>query len=110
PPVEHPAGGDVANIVPVDLDEEFVRLAFAGGDAVVQLVRHSSAQPHGRDADVQIVKTSSGDAAAALDAIPAAGDVARSEPAAALDQMGGVGALLRYSVYESGQPWESMSE
>jgi release factor family 10 len=89
PPKEHPAGGDVANIVPVDLDEEFVRLAFAGGDA-----------------DVQIVKTASGDAAADLDAIPAAGDVARSEPAAALDQMGGVGALLRYSIYESGQPTE----
>ena len=42
-PAEHPLGGDVANIVPIDLDEELVRLAFASG------------------ADVQIVKTASGD-------------------------------------------------
>ncbi len=80
-PAEHPLGGDVANIVPIDLDEELVRLAFASG------------------ADVQIVKTASGDSAADVETIPAAGAISRSEPAAILDQMGGVGALLRYTIY-----------
>jgi peptide subunit release factor 1 (eRF1) len=82
PPAEHPAGGDPANIVPVDLDEELIRLAFESG------------------ADVQIVKSASGDSAADGE-IPAAGEIARSAPAAALDQFGGVGALLRYSIYQA---------
>jgi hypothetical protein len=82
PPAEHPAGGDVADIVPVDLDEELVRLAFLGA------------------ADVQIVKTASPDRAAETDTIPAdSATASRSDPAIALDKLGGVGALLRYSIF-----------
>jgi peptide subunit release factor 1 (eRF1) len=82
PPAEHPAGGDVADIVPVDLDEELVRLAFLGG------------------ADVQIVKTASPDRAADSDSIPVdSASASRSEPAMALDTLGGVGAILRYSIF-----------
>jgi hypothetical protein len=82
PPAEHPAGGDLANIVPIDLDEELVRLAFLGG------------------ADVQIVKTASPDRAAETDTIPVdSATASRSDPAIALDKLGGVGALLRYSIF-----------
>jgi len=79
-PAEHPAGGDLTNIVPVDLDEELIRLAFESG------------------ADVQIVKSATQDSATTGE-IPAAGEIARSAPATALDALGGVGALLRYSIW-----------
>jgi peptide subunit release factor 1 (eRF1) len=82
PPAEHPAGGDAAAIVEIDLEQELVRLAFQSG------------------ADVQIVKTANPRSAEDTDTVPAHGEGNnRSAPAIALDDLGGVGALLRYSIW-----------
>jgi hypothetical protein len=86
PPGEHPAGGDVANLVPTTVEDEVVRLALQIG-AEVQLVR--SAVPVGVEEQEQI---------------PDADDpTPRSEAARALDELGGIGAVLRYALDE-GQP------
>ncbi len=86
PPGEHPAGGDVANLVPTTVEDEVVRLALQIG-AEVQLVR--SAVPVGVEEQEQI---------------PDADDpTPRSEAARALDELGGIGAILRYALDE-GQP------
>ncbi len=83
PPAAHPAGGDPKAIVPVDLEEELIRLTLLNGG------------------DVQIVKTASVLAAIDLDEIPVAGlEPPRSATAAALDAFGGVGALVRFTVDE----------
>lgn len=83
PPAAHSAGGDPKAIVPVDLEEELIRLTLLNGG------------------DVQIVKTASALAAVDLDEIPVAGlEPPRSATAAALDAFGGVGALVRFSVDE----------
>jgi hypothetical protein len=85
-PGEHPAGGDVANLVPTRVEDEVVRLALQIG-AEVQLVR--SAVPVGAEEQEQI---------------PDADDpTPRSEAARALDELGGIGAILRYALGE-GQP------
>jgi hypothetical protein len=85
-PGEHPAGGDVANLVPTTVEDEAVRLALQIG-AEVQLVR--SAVPVGVEEQEQI---------------PDADDpTPRSEAARALDELGGIGAVLRYALDE-GQP------
>ena len=86
PPAEHPAGGDVANLVPTTVEDEAVRLALQIG-AEVQLVR--SAVPVGEEEQEQIPD--------------AAEPTPRSEAARALDEMGGIGAVLRYALDE-GQP------
>jgi hypothetical protein len=86
PPAEHPAGGDVANLVPTTVEDEAVRLALQIG-AEVQLVR--SAVPVGEEEQEQIPD--------------AAEPTPRSEAARALDEMGGIGAILRYALDE-GQP------
>jgi peptide subunit release factor 1 (eRF1) len=86
PPGEHPAGGDVANLVPTTVEDEVVRLAFQIG-AEVQLVR--SAVPVGVEEQEQIPN--------ADDPTP------RSEAARALDELGGIGAILRYAL-DAGQP------
>jgi len=79
-PSEHPAAGDVANIIPIDLREEMIRLALSTGAAV------------------QVVKSAGPIPAAELDVIPDSGEPApRSDPATALDGLGGVGAVLRFA-------------
>jgi hypothetical protein len=86
PPGEHPAGGDVANLVPTAVEDEVVRLALQIG-AEVELVR--SAVPVGAEEQKQI---------------PDADEpTPRSEAARALDELGGIGAILRYALDE-GQP------
>lgn len=76
-PAEHPAGGDAASLVAIDLDEEMVRLALRGG------------------AEIEIIETQP---PVAQGHVPKAGDpLPRTEAAAILDQFGGVGALLRYA-------------
>ena len=86
PPREHPAGGDVANLVPTTVEDEVVRLALQIG-AEVQLVR--SAVPVGVEEQEQI---------------PDADDpTPRSEAARTLDELGGIGAILRYAL-DAGQP------
>jgi hypothetical protein len=86
PPGEHPAGGDIANLVPTRVEDEVVRLALQLG-AEVQLVR--SAVPVGVEEQEQI---------------PDADEpTPRSEAARAFDELGGIGAILRYALDE-GQP------
>ncbi len=85
-PAAHPLGGDLANITPVNVADELVRLALVGG-AEVQIV-------HG---DVPFGVTDE-------EVVPEAGrDQPRTEAAAALDAVGGVGALLRFSIDEDRQ-------
>jgi hypothetical protein len=86
PPGEHPAGGDVANLVPTTVEDEAVRLALQLG-AAVQLVR--SAVPVGAEEQEQV---------------PDADEpTPRSAAARALDELGGIGAVLRYAL-DAGQP------
>jgi hypothetical protein len=86
PPREHPAGGDVANLVPTAVEDEVVRLALQIG-AEVELVR--SEVPVGAEEQEQI---------------PDADDpTPRSEAARSLDELGGIGAVLRYAL-DDGQP------
>lgn len=78
---EHPATGDVANIVPIALADELIRLALQTG-ATVDIVR--STVP---------VET------AADGAIPEAGTPPpRTGAATLLDDLGGVGATLRFTL------------
>jgi hypothetical protein len=86
PPKEHPYGGDPENIVPVDLKEQFIRLAFEN-DATVQAVK--------TDVPVSVEEQMN---------IPDAGAPRpRAAAAKTLDDMGGVGAILRFpvSAYQS---------
>ena len=86
PPAEHPAGGDPANIVPIALEEELVRLAIQT-DAEIEIVGTAVPVSAEEQADVR-------DA----DAAPP-----RAEAALALDALGGVGAVLRFAL-DAGQP------
>jgi len=79
PPAEHPAGGAVANLVAISLEDELVRLAVQTG------------------AEVDLIRT--GVPAGEADAIPAADTPPpRTEAARALDELGGVGAVLRFTM------------
>ena len=81
PPTEHPAGGDRASIVAVNLEEELVRLAIQTGAAI------------------EIVKTDVPVTAAEQAAVPdAAAALPRSPAALALDALGGVSAVLRFAL------------
>ena len=80
-PTEHPAGGDVAAIVPVSLPDEMVRLALQAG-AEIEVVRTA----------VPVSATKQADVPEGL------GAQARSPAALALDQFGGVGAVLRFAL------------
>ncbi|HEU0115583.1 MAG TPA: hypothetical protein VFQ80_12945 [Thermomicrobiales bacterium] len=81
PPAVHPAGGDVANIVPTALEDEMIRLALQT-DATIELVQ--SAVPVG---------------AGEIEHVPdAAEPLPRSDAAKALDALGGVGAVFRYEL------------
>jgi len=86
PPGEHPAGGDAADLMSTAVEDEVVRLALQIG-AEVQLVR--SAVPVGEEEQEQIPDADN--------------PTPRSEAARALDQLGGIGAVLRYALDE-GQP------
>ncbi len=81
-PAVHPAGGDPADIVPVALHEEVVRLAILTG------------------ADVTVVHSSvSVDETLADDEIPAAGTPRPlTEAAQSLQDVGEIGALLRFTI------------
>jgi hypothetical protein len=86
-PREHPAGGDVANIVPAALEDLVMRLALQ------------------TDAGIELVATAAPVSAEEMADVPDA-DVAapRAEAALALDVLGGIGAILRFTVDESQQP------
>ncbi len=78
-PAEHPTGGDVGNIVEVELEEEFIRLALQHGGGI------------------EIVHTSVPMEIASDGTLPrATGEIPRSEPAGELDEVGGVAAILRF--------------
>ena len=91
-PAQHPAGGDAANLVPVALADELIRLTLeTGGD--IQIVR--TAVPVGET-------TADG-------AIPEAGlPPPRTEAARSLETLGGVGALLRF-ILDEDQPVADMA-
>jgi hypothetical protein len=86
PPREHPAAGDVANIVPTTVEDEVVRLALQIG-AEIELVR--SAVPVGQEEQENIPDADT--------------PTPRSEAARSLDELDGIGAILRYALDE-GQP------
>lgn len=78
-PDEHPAGGDVANLVPTKLEDEAVRLALLNGGGV------------------ELVKTS--EPMTTDEGVPRAdAELPRSDAARALDALGGIGAILRYAM------------
>jgi peptide subunit release factor 1 (eRF1) len=82
-PREHPAAGDVANIVPTRLEDEVVRLALQTG------------------ATVEIVQTAVPIGATEMEEIPDADDPTPRTPAAlALDELGGIAAVLRFALDE----------
>jgi hypothetical protein len=85
-PAQHPAGGDVANLMPVALEDELLRLAFQVG-AEVEVVQ--SAVPVGADEQRRVPD--------ADEAPP------RAQAALELDTLGGVGGVLRYAL-DAGQP------
>lgn len=80
-PHEHPAGGNPANLVPIAVEQEVVRLALATADGL------------------EIVDPSVPVAADELPGEEGAG-APRSATATALDRFGGVGAILRFVVDE----------
>jgi peptide subunit release factor 1 (eRF1) len=80
-PKEHPAAGDGANLRPTSLADETVRLALASG------------------ADVALITTAVPISAEELERVPRADEsIPRSEAALALDALGGIGAILRYTL------------
>jgi peptide subunit release factor 1 (eRF1) len=83
PPKEHPAGGDVQQIVEIAVDEEMVRLAVQ------------------EDAEIEIVQTRL-PVPGSADEVPQQGEQQRTEAALLLDTMGGVGAVLRFAL-DAGQ-------
>ena len=87
-PAEHPLGGDHGAIVAVQLEDEFIRMAIATG-AAIEIVR--SAVPVAADPATPI---------------PEPGQLPRSAAAAALDEVGGVGALLRFDITQAPMPEE----
>lgn len=78
-PAEHPAGGDVGNLRVTMLEDEAVRLALLNGGAV-ELIQ--TTEPISADSDVPL----------------AGGEMPRSSAATALDELGGIGAVLRYDI------------
>jgi len=85
-PAEHPAGGDVRNLVRTALEDECVRLAIL------------------QDAEVELVHTAVAVQPQALSDVPDAGQPKpRREAARLLDEVGGIGALLRFHL-EGSEP------
>jgi hypothetical protein len=83
-PKQHPAGGDTGDIVPIQLEEEIVRLALQTG------------------ADIEIVQSTVPISEMGEDIeIPESGaERPRTEAARSLDEVGGIGALLRFALSE----------
>jgi hypothetical protein len=79
PPAEHPAGGDLAGIYQVELGDEFIRMAL-NQNARVEVVHTMPLEAPTLDGD---------------------GAASRSDAAARLDALGGVGVVLRFSVMPS---------
>jgi hypothetical protein len=75
-PAEHPAGGDLNGIMKVELGDEFIRMALHQG-ARVEVVHTMPLEAPSLDGD---------------------GTAGRSDAAARLDALGGVGVVLRFSV------------
>ena len=93
PPRQHPAGGDAGNLVPADLADVVVRLALQ------------------TDATVELVQSWVPITAAELECVPDASDpMPRAEAARALDELGGIGAILRFSVAEQEERTEEGTE
>lgn len=84
-PTNHPAGGDVTRIVAVDLRDELVRLALSSG-AEIDIIH--STMPVENDGEIR----------GAGDAFP------KTQAATELEEMGGVGAILRYSMTGDAEP------
>lgn len=84
-PTNHPAGGEVTKLVEVDLRDELVRLALSSG-AEVDII-HSS-MPVEDDGDVRD----------ATEKFP------KTRAATELEEMGGVGAVLRYAMTGDAEP------
>lgn len=85
-PSEHPAGGDPANIVPVALEDELVRLAIQVG------------------AEIEVVQSTVPISQDDQDRVPEADEAPpRAQAALELDALGGVGGVLRYAL-DAGQP------
>jgi hypothetical protein len=78
-PAEHPAGGDVANLRVTKLEDEAVRLTLLNG-GTVELIQ--TTEPLSADTDVP----------------RAGGEIPRAAAATALDDLGGIGAVLRYDI------------
>ncbi|MGN6032238.1 MAG: baeRF10 domain-containing protein [Thermomicrobiales bacterium] len=79
-PAEHPTGGDVADLVEVDLVDAFVRLTLQS-DGTVEFIHTSVAMTE----------------EAADPGSRRGGELPRNEPAVSLDEVGGVGAILRFT-------------
>jgi hypothetical protein len=80
-PSEHPAGGDPADLVAISLEEEVIRLGLLSG-AEIQIV-HSAVPVD----SLEILE------------VPAVGAPSPRSPAAVmLDEIGGIGAVLRFAI------------
>ena len=84
-PTNHPAGGDVTKMGEVDLRDELVRLALSSG-AEVDIIH--STMPVEDDGEVR----------SASDEFP------KTQAATELEEMGGVGAVLRYAMTGDAEP------
>jgi peptide subunit release factor 1 (eRF1) len=83
-PDEHPAGGDTSAMVPIALEEEFIRLALQ------------------TDADIEIIHSDVPVSADEETNIPDANQpLPISEAAEGIAQFGGVGAILRFTLDEA---------
>jgi peptide subunit release factor 1 (eRF1) len=83
-PRGHPAGGDVSDIMPTALEDEVIRLAIQTG------------------ATIELVRTAVPLSQAELEHIPDADDpTPRAAAAKALDELGGIGAILRFAIDEN---------
>lgn len=83
-PSEHPIGGDIVNIQAVELRNEMIRLAL-GSKAKVDIVHSEIAA----DSEEEPGR---------------GGERPRTKAAASLDEMGAVGAILRYSMMDGDAP------
>lgn len=86
-PDRHPLGGDPGAIVPIALEDEFVRLALQSG-ASIEIIHSDVPVP---DTDVR-------------DLAETEGGPPRTAASAALEEQGGVGALLRYVMDDEAPP------
>jgi hypothetical protein len=82
-PKRHPGGGDAKQMVPVQLEEEVVRLALQTG-ADIEIVQAVVPMEAMNDEDMEIPDAGS--------------EPPRTEAAQSLDEVGGIGALLRYAM------------